>query len=83
MQNSSATVDFPGILEVASAPGKLPAPFRRRIDWRLAAGEDASRARLRSPAAPQSGLAKITSALLATPSPEAVDRALRGFPSFS
>jgi AraC-like DNA-binding protein len=51
--------------------------MRRKVDWRVTAGEDPPRARLRSPSPHASGLAHITSALLANPSGATVDRALR------
>jgi AraC-like DNA-binding protein len=50
---------------------------RRRVDWSLTIGEPLQPPRLLSPSTQVAGLAEITSALLAAPSPEAVDLALR------
>jgi AraC-like DNA-binding protein len=51
--------------------------IRRRVDWRVTTGDDPSRARLASPSTQHAGLAHLTSALLADPSPATVDRILR------
>jgi AraC-like DNA-binding protein len=50
---------------------------RRRVDWVVSTGDDPARTRLASPSAQPSRLAQLASALLAAPTAETVDRALR------
>jgi len=52
-------------------------PRRRRVDWRLTMDGPLPRARLVSPSAQAAELAEIASRLRASPSTDAVDRALR------
>jgi AraC-like DNA-binding protein len=56
---------------------------RRRIDWVLIEGADAARAHLDSPSGQATGLAQITSALLADSSAQAIDKVLRDTVEFA
>ena len=50
---------------------------RRRVDWSVTTGDEPVRARLVLPSSQTSGLAQLTSAILANPSGQTVDRVLR------
>lgn len=50
---------------------------RRRVDWSVCTDAEPARARLASPTTQTFGVARLVSALLSDPSPQAVDRVLR------